>query len=160
MENGMDDLQAFGIEVGKGRYYEEAFYGLVLVYIALFDKMAKYLDTYGLTPAKMNVLMVIKHQGGEAGLSQKEIGKRLMVTASNMTRMLSKLEREKLIERAGQLGDKRIRIVRVSKRGSQILDNAWPGYIKTMKAQMDRISLTDQKFLATLMFQWLRDLKG
>lgn len=156
----MDDLQAFGIEVGKGKYYEEAFYGVALVYTVLFDKMAKYLDTYDLTPAKMNVLMVIKHQGGETGLSQREIGKRLMVTASNMTRMLSKLEREKLIERAGQLGDKRIRIVRVSKRGSQILDNAWPGYIKIMKAQMDKLSHTDQKFLATLMFQWLRDLKG
>ena len=160
MENDMDDLQAFGIEVGKGKYYEEAFYGLALVYTVLFDKMSKYLDAYGLTPAKMNVLMVIKHQGGEAGLSQREIGKRLMVTASNMTRLLSKLDRERLIERTGQSGDKRIKIVRVSNRGSQILDNAWPGYIKTMKAQMDKISHADQKFLATLMFQWLHDLKG
>ena len=155
----MDDLQAFGIEVGKGKHDEEAFYGLVLVYTVLFDRMAKYLNTHGLTPAKMNVLMVIKHQGGGSGLSQREIGKRLMVTASNMTRLLSKLEREKLIERVGQWGDKRIKIVRVSKRGSQILDNAWPGYIKTMKAQMDKLSHADQKFLAKILFQWLRDLK-
>ncbi len=156
----MDDLQAFGLEVGKGRYYEEAFYGLVLVYTVLFDRVAKYLNTYGLTPAKMNVLMVIKHQGGKSGLSQGEIGKRLMVTASNMTRLLSKLEREKLIERVGQLGDKRLKIVRVSKRGSQILDNVWPGYMQTMKEQMDKLSQTDQKFLAAILFQWLRDLKG
>lgn len=155
----MDDLQAFGIEVGKGKYDEEAFYGLILVYTALFDKMAKCLDAYGLTPAKMNVLMVIKHQGGETGLSQREIGKRLMVTASNMTRLLSKLEREKLIERVGQVGDKRIKIVRVSKRGSHILDNVWPEYIKTMKAQMAKLSHKDQKFLAKILFQWLRALK-
>jgi len=155
----MDDLQAFGIEAGKGRHYEEAFYGLVLVYTVLFDKVAQYLDTYDLTPAKMNVLMVIKHQGGENGLSQREIGKRLMVTASNMTRMLEKLEREKLIERTSRAGDKRVKVIRVSNRGSQILDDAWPGYIKTMKSLMDKLSQAEQKMLSNLMLRWFHDLK-
>ncbi len=156
----MDDLQAFGIEAGKGRHYEEAFYGLVLVYTVIFDKVAKYLDTFDLTPAKMNVLMVIKHQGGENGLSQREIGNRLMVTASNMTRLLDKLEREKLIERTGRTGDKRVKVIRVSKRGSQILDDAWPGYMKTMKSAMDKLSQAEQKTMAELMFRWFRDLKA
>ena len=155
----MKDLEVFGIEVGKGRYDEEAFYGLVLVYTVLFNKISKCLDEYGLTPAKMNVLMIIKHQGSEEGLSQREIGDRLMVTASNMTRLLSKLERERLIERAGQLGDRRVKIVRVSKRGSQVLDNAWPGYMKAMKGEMARLSQKDQQFLAMLMAQWLHYLK-
>lgn len=155
----MDDLQAFGIEAGKGRHDEEAFYGLVLVYTVLFGKVAKCLDTCGLTPAKMNVLMVIKHQGGENGLSQREIGKRLMVTASNMTRLLDKLEREKLIERSGRAGDKRVKVIRVSKRGSRVLDDAWPGYMKTMKSAMDKLSVAEQKMLAGLMFRWFRELK-
>ena len=155
----MDDLQAFGIEAGKGRHYEEAFYGLVLVYTVIFDRVSRYLDTFDLTPAKMNVLMVIKHQGGENGLSQREIGKRLMVTASNMTRMLEKLEREKLIERTNRAGDKRVKVVRVSQRGSQILDDGWPGYIKTMKGLMDKLSQTEQKMLAEVMLRWFRDLK-
>ncbi|MEI6437240.1 MAG: MarR family transcriptional regulator [Candidatus Omnitrophota bacterium] len=156
----MDDLQAFGIEAGKGRYDEEAFYGLALVHTALFDRVAGYLDGFRLTPAKMNVLMVIKHQGGAAGLSQREIGKRLMVTPSNMTRMLEKLEREKLIERAGLEGDKRVKMIRVTKRGSALLDEAWPGYLKTMKAAMNKISASQQKMLAELLSGWLRALKG
>lgn len=156
----MEDLQAFGIEQGKGRYFEEAFYGTVLVYTVLFDKVAQYLDTYDLTPAKMNVLMVIKHQGGEEGLSQREIGKRLMVTASNMSRLLDKLEREKLIERAGRAGDNRVKVIRVSKRGSELLDTAWPGYMKTMKEAMDKLSASEQKMLASLMLRWFHDLKG
>lgn len=155
----MDDLSAFGIETGKGKYFEEAFYGLILVYTSLFDKMAKYLSPYGLTPAKMNVLMVIKHQGGEKGLSQKAIGDRLLVTASNMTRMLDKLEREKLIERVGQAGDKRVNLIRVTSRGAQVLDNAWPGYIETMKAAMDKLDPTEQKTLSELMLRWFRALK-
>ena len=156
----MDDLLAFGIESGKGRHYEEAFYGLVLVYTVLFDKIAKYLDIFELTPAKMNVLMVIKHQGGDNGLSQREIGNRLMVTASNMTRLLDKLEREKLIERSSRTGDKRVKVIRVSKKGSQILDDAWPGYMKTMKSAMDMLSQSDQKILANMLLKWFRDLKN
>ncbi len=156
----MDDLQAFGIEAGKGRYDEEGFYGLVLVYTVLFNKVAKTLDAFGLTPAKMNVLMIIKHQGGEAGLSQREIGRCLMVTASNMTRLLDKLEIEKLIERSGREGDRRVKVVRVSRRGSQLLDDAWPGYMKTMKSAMGKLSQAEQKMLAGLMFRWFRDLKG
>ncbi|MBF0387808.1 MAG: MarR family transcriptional regulator [Candidatus Omnitrophica bacterium] len=155
----MDDLQAFGIEAGKGRHYEEAFYGLILVYTALFDRIAKYLDGFGLTPAKMNVLMVIKHQGGAEGLSQRDIGSRLMVTASNMTRLLEKLEREKLVERSSRAGDKRVKVIRVSARGSRLLDSAWPGYMKTMKGLMDRLSQAEQKQLAGLMFRWTRELK-
>ncbi|MBF0478228.1 MAG: MarR family transcriptional regulator [Candidatus Omnitrophica bacterium] len=155
----MDDLQAFGIEAGKGRYYEEAFYGLVLVYTVLFDKVAKTLDTFDLTPAKMNVLMIIKHQGGQEGLSQMEIGKRLMVTASNMTRLLDKLEREKLIERFGRDGDRRIKVARISKRGAQILDQAWPEYMKTMKEITDKLSGTEQKILSEMMIKWFRSLK-
>jgi len=156
----MDDLAAFGIEVGKGKHQEEAFYGLVLVYTVLFDKIAKYLATYSLTPAKMNVLMVLKHQGGPNGMSQRDIGQRLMVTPSNMTRMLDKLEREKLIERSSRAGDKRVKVIRVSARGSQILDNAWPGYMKTMRNVMDKLSQAEQKALAELMFRWFRDLRN
>jgi DNA-binding MarR family transcriptional regulator len=154
----MDDLQAFGIEAGKGKYHEEAFYGLLLVYTVIFDRMSRYLDRFGLTPAKMNVLMVIKHQGGEQGLSQREIGRRLMVTPSNMTRLLDKLEREKLIERSGRLGDKRVKVVRVSSKGSQALDQAWPGYMQTMKSVTDTLSLPEQKTVSALLLKWFRAL--
>ena len=156
----MDDLQAFGIEAGKGKYEEEAFYGLVLVYTSLFNQVAKYLDGYELTPAKMNVLMVIKHQGGEQGLSQREIGKRLMVTPSNMTRLLDKLKRDKLIERSAREGDKRVNVIRVSKKGSVLLDKAWPGYTQAMKNTMGVLSASEQKLVADLMLKWFRGLKN
>jgi DNA-binding MarR family transcriptional regulator len=155
----MNDLQSFGVEVGTGKYDEEAFYMMVLVYTILFDRMAKFLDPFELTPAKMNVLMVIKHQGGKEGLMQKEIGKRLLVTASNMTRMLDKLEREKLIERVAQAGDKRVNIIRISPRGSKLLDDVWPGYLKTMKAGMGALSKENQRILSGIMSQWFLDLK-
>lgn len=155
----MDDLQAFGIETGRGKYDEEAFYALVLVYTVLFDKVAKYLAKFDLTPAKMNVLMIIKHQGGDKGLSQREIGARLMVTPSNMTRLLDKLEREKLIERTSREGDKRVKVVRISRRGSSILDDAWPGYVQSMKSVMGKLSGDEQKTMSSILLRWLRGLK-
>ena len=155
----MNDLSAFGIEVGQGKYEEEAFYGVALVYTALFNQVAKYLDRYELTPAKMNVLMIIKHQGKELGLSQREIGQRLMVTPSNMTRLLDKLERDHLIERFARAGDKRVNVIRVSKKGAALLDLAWPGYTLVMKRAMDSISVADQKTMAALLLKWFAGLK-
>jgi len=155
----MTDLEAFGIEVKSSQYFEEAFYRLLLVYTVLFDKIAKYLDGYELTPAKMNVLMIIKHQGKNEGLSQREISTRLMVSPSNMTRLLDKLERDKLIERVGQEGDKRVKIIRISSKGSKLLDTVWPGYMQSMKQAMDKLTLAEQKVLSELLFKWLRDLR-
>ncbi|MCM8812935.1 MAG: MarR family transcriptional regulator [Candidatus Omnitrophica bacterium] len=156
----MNDLEAFGVEVGKGNYGEESFYGLVLTYTLLFDQVADYLDAYGLTPAKMNVLMVIKHQGGEQGLSQREIGKWLLVTASNMTRLLDKLEREGLITRGGMAGDKRVKLIRVTAKASHLLDRAWPGYMKTIICAMNVLSPADQKILSAMLQRLVQALKA
>lgn len=113
----MEYLKSFGVETGQGKYHEEMVYGVALVYTTLFNDIATYLNTYNLTPAKMNALMIIKHQGLDKGISQIDIGKRLMVTASNMTRVLDKMEREGLIGRSALEGDKRVKIIKITAKG-------------------------------------------
>lgn len=154
----MDYFKSFGIEVGQGRYHEEAVYGIALVYTVLFNDISVFLDRYELTPAKMNVLMIIKHQGKDQGMSQVEIGKRMMVTASNMTRLLEKLMREGLVTRSSLDGDKRVKVIRVSAKGTKLLDDVWPGYTKKVKELADRLNLKDQQTMATLLQRWLGSL--
>ena len=60
---GMDYFDSFCTETGKNKFYEEAIYGVALVYSALYNEISTHLDKYSLTPAKMNALMIIKHQG-------------------------------------------------------------------------------------------------
>lgn len=154
----MDYFESFGIEVGKGKYHEEAVYGIALVYTKLFNEISFYLDQYDLTPAKMNVLMIIKHKGKNSGISQIDIGKRLMVSASNMTRLLDKLGKEGLIGRSALVGDKRVKIIKITSKGSRLLDAAWPGYQLQVRKLAGHLSKTDQKVTANVLQKWLYSL--
>lgn len=155
----MDYFKPFGIDVGKGKYHEEAVYGIALVYTALFNEISNFLSTFNLTPAKMNVLMIIKHQGKQEGISQAEIGMRLMVSPSNMTRLLDKLIREGLVSRSALVTDRRVKLIRITTKGSALLDNVWPGYTQLIERLASLLKLDDQKSIALVLQRWLGLLK-
>ena len=154
----MEYFKNLGFDVGKGRYHEEAVYGVALLYNVINNEISSYLKDFKLTPAKFNVLMTIKHQGSPEGISQVEISKRLIVTASNMTRLLDKLEKEKLINRTAQEGDRRVNIIQISEKGSTLLDKAWLGYIERLKNIINKLDQNDQKLISGLLIKWLTKL--
>ncbi len=154
----MDNLESFGINPGKGKHKEEAVYGVGLVYSVLHRAVLEYLKPFNLTPAKFNVLMVIKHQGAKDGISQIDIGKRLIVTASNMTRLLDKLGKEGYIARGAKTGDRRVNIIEITKKGSAVLDKAWPGYLKTIESLAQELDAHDQKAVSELLIKWFNNL--
>jgi DNA-binding MarR family transcriptional regulator len=151
----MDYFRSFGIHIGQGKYYEESIYGVVLLYNLLNNAMSTYLKEFDLTPAKFNVLMTIRHQGGKKGISQVEISKHLIVTPSNMTRLLDKLEREKLVHRFARKNDRRVNVVRVTERGASLLDSVWPGYNRMLKKMGAQLSMGEQKKLSQLVIKWI-----
>ena len=144
-----------GIDIGQGKYHEEMVYGLALIYTAIYNEIDIYLKKYHLTPGEMNVLMLVKHQGKDQGLSQVGMGRRLMVTAHNMTRLIQRLEKHGLIKRTSDKGDGRVNLVQITAKGSALLDKAWPGYDKKVKEQAGKLSAEDQKNLAGLIQRWL-----
>ena len=156
----MKHLESFGIEVGKGRYHEETNYSLALLYNLIESRIAFYLADFRLTTAKFNVLMVVKHLGGQDGMSQVEISKRLIVTPSNMTRLLDKLEKEDLIFRSVLKGDRRVNTIQITPKGSKLLDRAWPGYSAILKDFISPLEPGEQKALSGLLVKWLGALIG
>ncbi len=149
----MEYLKSFGIDTGDPQ--EEAFYGLVLVYNILFDRVSDYLQDWRLTPAQFNILMVVDKHGNEKGISQVDISKKLIVTPSNTTRLLEKMETEQLIVRSALQGDRRVNLVRVTPKGSSLLDKVWPGYKKTIQEAVEVLNGEDQKQAASLLLRWL-----
>src|SRR3989338_1794577 len=108
----MADLKFYGINTQSDQAEMTLVHSLALLYNVLANEISPLLNEYDLTPGKFNALMIIKHQGKEEGISQEEISKKLIVTPSNMTRLLDKLEHEKLIERLALEGDKRVNLVK------------------------------------------------
>ncbi|MFH0753688.1 MAG: MarR family transcriptional regulator [Candidatus Omnitrophota bacterium] len=151
----MDYLESYGVEVGKGKYHEEIVYRLVILSNRILDEISDYLGQYKLTPAKMNVLMIVKHHSGDKGISQVDLSKRLMVSTSNLTRVLAKLQRDKLVARGGIAYDRRFKTIHVTAKGAKLLDAVWPGYVRKLGGLTAGIDEKKRRFLSELLSQWM-----
>ncbi len=155
----MGILGTVGVEAGQGKYYEQVIYSLALIYNVITDQMTTYLDEYDLTPGKFNILMAVKHQGGKEGISQVEVSKRLIVTPSNMTKLIDKLEKDALVTRSSLNGDRRVNILQITPKGSKLLDSVWKGYEDRLQKLLSSLSASEQKVLASLFGKWLENVR-
>ena len=129
----MSIFREWGVQEEKGRLKEEMLYNLAASYVLVERMISPILAPFGLSPVKLNALMLIKHVGRSQGLSQVELGKKMIVSAGNITRLLDRLEREKLVERHELAEDRRIKRIKITTKGSHLLDKAWPVHLKAVE---------------------------
>jgi len=154
----MKDLKTYGIDNKTNPVEITLVHSIALLYNGLINEISPLLTAFDLTPGKFNALMVIKNHGREEGISQVDISRRLIVTPSNMTRLIDKLEEEKLIERLSLEGDRRVNLVRITARGSQLLENIWPRYEAKVKEAAQMLDKQEQQSLNHLLTGWLTKL--
>jgi len=151
-------LKTFGVKEGEGLYHEEAIYSLALIYNLVHNRVAQYLKPYNLTPGKFNVLVAIEHHGADQGIPQVDVSKHLIVTPSNMTKLIDKLEKEKLVKRFRLKGDRRVNITKITPQGKQLINDIWDGYKAVLKTFSCHVNQNDQKILADISKGWLEQL--
>ena len=134
----MTNFQKFGYIIGQGRYHEEIIYSMALIYNVIKSRITTYLRPYHLTIGKLNILLVIKHQAGIEGIKQIDISHHLIVTPSNMTKMIDKLETDDLVLRNALSGDRRVNIVTLTEKGKQLIDDLWEGYNKILLEEINK----------------------
>lgn len=135
----MSIFRELGIREGKDRVNEEVIYNIAKAYTVIDGVISGFLSKYDLSPAKFNILLIVKHVGKDKSISQNEISELLLVTTSNITRMIDKLENDKYVERVSQKGDRRVNLIKITKKGSDLLDQIWPHY----KGRIDNLISSD-----------------
>ena len=76
----------------------------------------------GLSPSQYNVLRILRAEGGgRVGLSCTEIGARMVTRDSDLTRLVSGLERDGLVARHTDANDRRRSINRITLAGRALL---------------------------------------
>ncbi len=153
------DLKKFGVYKDEGRVHEEIIYSMALLYNMINAKVSSYLKPFNLTSGKLNILIAIKHHGGTEGIRQVEVSKHLIVTPSNMTKMIDKLEAEKLVTRSALPGDRRVNIVKVTKKGANLLDTVWEGYNEALMHTLSPLNKEKQRQLSGLLTEWFEKMK-
>lgn len=146
-------LQKLGYPVEDPKPGPEALYGTVWLASRAQRQVARTLRPFGLTPAKFNYLMIVKHVGGTEGLSQREIAKRLLLDAGNVTHYLDNLEQQGWVVRAPG-PDRRSHRIKITAKGDHLLDKAWPAYRDAVKRLTGGLPEVAQRRLVGLLSQW------
>ncbi len=134
-------------------------YSLSLVWNIISCRLDALLSKYELNISKFNILMIIKHIGGNEGIQQNEISKRLLVTPSNITKLLDKLEKDCLITRNAKENDRRVNLIKITDKASKLLDDIWPVYIKETDKITENLKTNDIENLENILRHWLSNKK-
>lgn len=130
-----------------------------MLWNTLNEGLEKTLAQVGLNNSKFNILMIIRFVGGENGIQQNEISKQLLVTASNITKLLDKLETDELITRNNKDGDRRVKIIKITEKGSGLIDKIWVDYNKTVNALTPNMTDDELDALTAKLVTWYKDIK-
>jgi len=130
-----------------------------MLWNTLNEGLEKTLSKVNLNNSKFNILMIIRYIGGENGIQQNEISKQLLVTASNITKLLDKLESYGLITRNNKSGDRRVKIIKITPEGSSLIDQIWADYNKTANALTPNMTDDELQALIDKLVVWYKDIK-
>ena len=112
----VDDELAY-VETGLGADLDTMLvYNLLRTGSYLLPRVDADLRQQDLTAAQFNALLVLR-TAGAGGLLMGEIGRRLVVTKSNVTGLVDRLERQGLVRRA-ERPDRRATVVRLTRGGA------------------------------------------
>jgi len=89
----------------------------------LYADLARVLKPFGVTEPQYNVLRILRGAGRE-GLPSLEIGRRMITRIPDITRLLDRLEKEKLVARQRDRQDRRIVVARLTAGGEKLLKKA------------------------------------
>src|SRR5512138_3584337 len=106
-------------------------YNLLRTHSYLAPFMDAHLRGSRLTAAQLNAMLVLR-PAGDQGLPMGEIGRRLVVTKSNVTGLVDRLEAQRLVTRTSGRGDRRSIRVRLTAAGAGLLDEVVPGHAELL----------------------------
>jgi DNA-binding MarR family transcriptional regulator len=99
---------------------EEVFLNLQRTADALMQEITDILKPFGLSPTQYNVMRILRG-AGDAGITCKEIGARMITRDPDITRLLDRLERRHLVTRNRAKEDRRFVSIHITNEGLSLL---------------------------------------
>jgi DNA-binding MarR family transcriptional regulator len=111
-------------------------------------KLEEDLEKLGLTPPQFYVLATIGYAGG---LPFGEIGAKMMVTVSNLTGIVDRLEEKKVVLRKRDEHDRRVVHVVLTEKGVKLYKTTIPLFEKSISQIFSGLDKPQQKELSTIL---------
>lgn len=104
---------------------------------------------FGLTQGQYNVLRILRGVHPQ-GHPRCDIAARMLEEAPDVTRLVDRLERQKLVERDRAEDDRRLSIARITEKGLQLLVEAEPQMSEIGKSFANRLSNNEARKLTNI----------
>jgi MarR family 2-MHQ and catechol resistance regulon transcriptional repressor len=132
----------------------DAVVAVVRGYGAVQRLMEPYFARFGLTPPQFQMLTIVNRLSTE-NLTQRRLARELYVSFPNVTVLLKRLERKKLIRRTPNLHDRREKFVILTPRGRSLLLRIWRVHQRQLDRVMTGLTVAEQKQLSRLLNQMI-----
>ncbi|MGH9838394.1 MAG: MarR family winged helix-turn-helix transcriptional regulator [Blastocatellia bacterium] len=109
---------------------------------------------WGLTDNHYNVLRILN--GAGEPISQSEIGRRMLSSRANVTKLLDLLEERKLVKRLA-CGDRRVNLVELTDDGARFVEETAAEVVGFANEEMKPLTRDEQKTLFHLLGKLLGD---
>ena len=150
MNASTDPTQAIFREMGfpaqRAWQHGAVAYSIARTSSLLVRELSKVYKRAGLTAASFNLLMLLRHGADSAEMTQQAIGKRLVVSPSDMTGLIDRLERRGLVRRRPGR-DRRMKLLQITGKGEQVLDAIWPAHLAAIRGCCEGLAAPDAKRL-------------
>jgi DNA-binding MarR family transcriptional regulator len=114
---------------------------------------------HGLEPGWHDVLATLRRSGPEYRLRPTDLTNATMLTSSGTTKRLDKLEREGLIQREADPGDRRGTLITLTAAGRELIDSVTAAHLTNEKRLLEALNAGEQGQLADLLRKLLLTLE-
>lgn len=104
---------------------------LIRVSEVLVKAADRFFGKYGLTTTQYDVLVIVNYS--EKRVSQSDLGDRRVVSRSNITGIVDRLEKLGLVKREGSADDRRIKYLAITQKGKDLIKKVENKYFDTLK---------------------------
>lgn len=140
--------QELGLRKGIKVLEHEALLNIYYTATCFRKRATEFFKQFGLTDVQFNVMMLLAHQSGsKGGLSQAQLSDMMLVNRANITSLIDRMEKAKLVVRTDAAADRRSNIIKMTARGRRLFNTVEPLYSQQVREIMSRLSVAKQKRL-------------
>lgn len=129
---------------------EEAFLNILRTSAIVSREFDILLKPFGLTSTQYNVLRILRGAGPE-GLLCRQVGERMIAPDPDITRLLDRLEKRRLIQRARDSRDRRAIFTSITEDGLALLEKLDEPVINFHRQRLAHLDKSKIRFLIELL---------
>lgn len=133
---------------------EQALIRLMRVGDRLWRKSDERFSQWGLTDNHYNVLRILN--GASDPISQAVIGRKMLSSRANVTKLVDLLEQRKFVKRLA-CSDRRVNLVELTDEGAKFIEETLPMVIGMANEEMKPLTRDEQKTLFVLLGKLLEE---